>query len=157
MFVEKLQEDLKNAMRSQDKVRLRTIRSLRAALQQKVIELRAEGTLGSDREDLTDEQSLSVVQKQAKQRRDSIEQFEAADREDLASKERDELAVIETYLPAQLSEEQIVEEVQAIVDQTGAEGMKDMGKVMGAAMSKLKGRADGTAVQQAARSILTGS
>lgn len=157
MFVEKLQEDLKNAMRSQDKVRLRTIRSLRAALQQKVIELRGEGKLDSDRDDLTDEQSLSVVQKQAKQRRDSIEQFEAADREDLASKERDELDVIETYLPAQLSDEQIVEEVQAIVDEKGAEGMKDMGKVMGAAMNKLKGRADGNAVQQAARSILTGS
>lgn len=157
MFVEKLQEDLKNAMRSQDKVRLRTIRSLRAALQQRVIELRAEGKLGSDREDLTDEQSLSVLQKQAKQRRDSIEQFESAEREDLASKERDELEVIEAYLPAQLTEKEIVEEVRAIVEQTGADGMKDMGKVMGAAMSKLKGRADGNVVQRAARDLLSGS
>lgn len=144
-------------MRSQDKVRLRTIRSLRAALQERAIELRAEGKLAADREDLSDDESLSVVQKQAKQRRDAIEQYEAADRDDLASKEREELSVIETYLPAQLSEEEVLAEVRAIVDQTGAEGMKDMGTVMGAAMKKLKGRADGNVVQQAARSILSGS
>lgn len=157
MFVEKLQDDLRNAMRSQDKVRLRTIRSLRAALQQRAIELRGEGKLAADRQDLTDEESLSVLQKQAKQRRDSIEQYEAADREDLASREREELDIIETYLPAQLSEEEIMQEVRVIVDQTGAEGMKDMGTVMGAAMKKLKGRVDGNLVQQAARSILSGS
>ena len=151
MIVEKLQNDLKEAMKSKDAVRLRTIRSLRSAIMAKEIELRSGGTATISHED-----AMAVLQKQAKQRRDSIEQFVSAGRDDLKQVEEDELAVIETYLPRQLSEEEVRKEVEAIAAEVGASGMSDMGKLMGQAMSRLKGQADGKLVQQAARDVLAG-
>lgn len=151
-LADQLTTDLKDAMRSRDAVRLRTIRSLRAALQDQEIAQRQGGEAS-----LSDADVLAVVQKQAKQRRDAIEQYEEADREDLAAKERDELAIIETYLPEQMSEEDIREVVAGIAERTGATSMADMGKVMGAAMQQLRGKADGRLVQQAARDVLGGS
>lgn len=151
MLKDRLGEDLKAAMRAKDEVRLRTIRSLRAALMEREIELRQGGTAS-----LTEDQELAVVQKQAKQRRDAIEQFDAAGRDDLARREREELAVIESYLPQQLSDDEIRSVVREVVAATGASSMKEMGKVMGPAMERLRGRADGRRVQEAVRALLSG-
>ncbi|MDA0874904.1 MAG: GatB/YqeY domain-containing protein [Bacteroidetes bacterium] len=152
MIVEKLQNDLKEAMKSKDAVRLRTIRSLRSAIMAKEIDLRTGGT-GT----ISDADALGVIQKQAKQRRDSIEQFIAAGRDDLRQVEEDELKVIETYLPRQLSAEEVRTEVASIAAELGATGMADIGKVMGQAMTRLKGTADGKLVQEAAKAVLSGS
>jgi hypothetical protein len=104
---------------------------------------------------LTDQQELAVLQKEAKQRRESLEQFESAGREDLAQKEREELAVIEEYLPSQLSEDELRQEIQSIIDDVGATSMADMGAVMGRAMGKLRGRADGNRVREVVEELLS--
>jgi uncharacterized protein YqeY len=152
MLKEKLREELKAAMRAKDEVRLRTIRSLTAALMAREIELRQGGTAT-----LTDEQELAVVQKQAKQRRDSIEQFRAAGRDDLVRHEQEELDVIESYLPRQLGDEEIRSIVQEVIQATGATSMKEMGRVMGPVMERLRGRADGKRIQEVVRSLLSGA
>ena len=152
MLKERLQSDLKEAMKARDEVRLRTVRFLRAAVMAREIELRTGGT-----GDIPESEALAVLQKQAKQRRDSIDQFESAGREDLKKIEVEELAIIESYLPAQLSEAEIRTTVETIVKETGADSMRDMGKVMGPAMAKMKGLADGKLVQEAVKSVLSGS
>ncbi len=149
---EKLAEDLKAAMRAKDAVRLRTIRSLRAALMEREIAERQGGEAT-----LTEEQELAVVQKQAKQRRDALEQYEQAGREDLAAKEREELEVLKEYLPRQLGEDEVRTVVARIVAETGAASPRDMGKVMGLAMKELRGKADGRMVQAVARELLSES
>ncbi len=149
MIVEQLQADMKEAMKSKDAVRLRTIRSLRSAIMAKEIDMRTDGAAT-----ISEEDALAVLQKQAKQRRDSIEQFIAAGRDDLRKVEEEELEVIESYLPKQLSAEEVRNVVQEIINASGASGMSDMGKVMGQAMGRLKGKADGKLVQQAARELL---
>lgn len=149
-FIERLQEDLKDAMRGKEKVRLRTIRSLRAALLEKEIEMRTEGAAA-----LTDEVALSVVQKQAKKRRDSIEQYQAARRADLAAQEQAELEILEAYLPAQASDEEIRAVIRDVIGSTGASSVADMGKVMGPAMGRLRGKADGRRISDIARELLS--
>lgn len=151
MLKETLQEDLKTAMRARDEVRLRTIRALRAALLEKEIELRQGGEAV-----LTAEQEMAVVQKQAKQRRDAIDQFRAAGREDLVAKEADELVVVERYLPKQLSDVDLERIVRAVVSETGATGPKEMGRVMGPVMGRVAGQADGRRVQAAVKAVLEG-
>lgn len=146
---ERLTQDLKTAMRAKDQVQLRTIRMLRAALQTREIELRK-----GDEVTLTEEQEIAVLQKQAKQRRDAIEQYEAADRPDLAEKEAEELSLIEGYLPQPFTDEELDALVKDVIAQTGAESMRDMGKVMGGIMPRLAGRADGRRVQLAVKSQL---
>ncbi len=148
MISERLLEDMKSAMRAGDKDRLRAIRSLRADLQEKAIQSQR----GDD--GLTEDEELNVVQKAAKQRKDAIEQYEAAGREDLAEKEREELAVIEEYLPEQLSDDELTQEVRQIIEETGASSMQDMGRVMGKAMQKLKGKADGSRISSVAKDLL---
>ena len=150
MLTETLTQDLKKAMLAKDRVLTRTIRSLKAALLDKEIELRASGVA-----DVSNDVALAVLQKQAKQRRDSIEQFEKADRDDLAATEREELDVIQSYLPEQLSEEEIRKEVLAVIEETEATSMKDMGRVMGPIMSRLKGKADGRIVQSVVKELLS--
>jgi uncharacterized protein len=152
MLTDRLNNDLKDAMRSKDKVRLRTIRSLRAALLEKEISERQ-----GERGVLDNETAITVLQKQAKQRRDALEQYTSAGREDLAAIEREELAVIESYLPEQLSEDEIRKEVESVIARTGGSGMKDMGKVMGPAMGALRGKADGRKVQQIVKELLNQS
>ena len=147
---ERLAEELKAAMRAKDAVRLRTIRSLRAALMEREIAERHGGEAV-----LTEEQELAVVQKQAKQRRDAIEQYEQAGREDLAAKEREELEVLKEYLPRQLGEDEVRTVVERIIAETGASSPRDMGKVMGLAMKELRGKADGRMVQAVARRLLS--
>jgi len=144
---ERLAHDLKDAMRARDQVRLLAIRSLRAA----ILEREKEGTGPASDDDL-----LAIVQKQAKQRRDAIAQYEAAGRDDLAQKERDELAVIGLYLPEQLSDDDIRRVVHEIVARSGATSMKDMGRVMGEAMLELRNRADGNRVRQVVQDLLRG-
>lgn len=147
---ERIDQDLKEAMKSGDKNRLNTIRSIRAALLEKEVSIRVGG-----KAELSDEQELEVVMNLAKKRKDSIQQYQDAGRKDLAEVEQAELAVITTYLPAQMPDEEIEAAVRDIIAQVGATSMKDMGKVMGAAMKKLKGKADGGKVQEMVKSALS--
>ncbi|HEX8297975.1 MAG TPA: GatB/YqeY domain-containing protein [Rubricoccaceae bacterium] len=142
---ERLDGDMKDAMRTRDTVRLGTIRMIRTALTERDKQGAGEAT---------DADVLAVVTKQAKQRRDSIAQFEAAGREDLAAAERAELAVVETYLPAQATDAEIDAAVARTIAETGAATMKDMGRVMGGALKALGGAADGSRVQAAVRRAL---
>ena len=148
---ERLNADVKDAMRARDQARLLTLRSLTAALQQAEIAQRQGGSATLD-----DASVLAVVQKQAKQRRESAAQFDAAGRTDLADVERAELALIEAYLPAQASDDDIRAEVARVIAETGADSPAAMGRVMGPAMAALKGRADGTRVQALVREALAG-
>ena len=141
--------DLKDAMRARDELRLRTIRSLQAALQQAEIARRQGGAATLDEAEET-----AVVQKQAKQRRESMAQFEAAGRSDLAEKEAEELAVIEAYLPQVLGDEEIRAVVARVMAETGASGPQGMGRVMGLVMAELRGRVDGRRVQELVKEAL---
>jgi len=145
---DRLNDEMKGAMRAGDRVRLGAIRMLSAALLEK--EKEGKGTA------VTEADETAIVQKQAKQRRDSISQFREAGRDDLADKEAAELAIIEEYLPAQVSDEEIDAVVQRIVAETGAEGPQAMGRVMGPAMGALKGQADGNRVRAAVERALKG-
>lgn len=149
MLKETVANDLKDAMRSREEVRLRTLRSIMAALREREIDLRQGG-----KGELTEDQEIEVLQKQAKQRRDSIEQYAKADRVDLQQKEEDELSIIEEYLPQQLADDEIENVLREIIADTGASSPRDMGKVMGSAMDRLRGRADGRRVQQLASALL---
>lgn len=142
---DRLAGDLKDALRARDALRLGAVRMLLAAVTER--EKAGSGPL-------SDDDVLAVVQKQAKQRRDAAEQFDAAGRSDLAARERAELAVVEGYLPAQLSDDEVARVVGEIVARTGAASAKDMGRVMGEAMSALRGQADGRRVQAAVRALL---
>ncbi len=129
----KLQEDMKNAMRNQDKERLATIRLMLAACKQREVDERIE---------LTDEHVLAILDKMVKQRRESIAQYETGNRPDLAEKEASEIALIQEYLPAQLTEDEIVALIKQSIQESGAESAKDMGKVMAILKPKVQGRAD---------------
>ena len=148
MLKERLARDLKDAMRAKDTVRLGAVRMLQSAITQE--EKKGGGPL-------SDDALVAVVQRQAKQRRDSIEQFSSAGRDDLAEKEAAELAWVEQYLPAQASDEDIHRVVHEIVQRTGASSMKDMGRVMGEAMSELKGVARGDRVKAVVEQLLKAS
>jgi uncharacterized protein len=145
-----IDEAIKTAMKAKDKIRLETVRTLKKALLEKEVALRPSG-----RDILTEEEEIDLLSQQAKQRRDSIEQFTKAGRIDLADKEGQELAIIETYLPAQLSDDEVGAILDEVIATVGATSAKDMGKVMGAAMSKLKGKADGKKIQDLVKSKLT--
>jgi uncharacterized protein len=147
---DRITEEIKAAMKAKEPIRLETLRSIKKAILEKEISVRPE------QEALTETQEMEVLMHQAKQRRDSIEQYTKAGRQDLADKESQELAIIETYLPKQLSDEEIAAIVDEIIAQVGASSAKDMGKVMGPAMQRLKGLADGGKVQQAVKAKLSG-
>lgn len=134
---DKITEDMKNAMRAQAKERLATIRLILSALKQKEVD---------ERIVLTDEHVLAILNKMIKQRRDSITQFEAGNRPELAAKEAEEIAVIQEYLPTQMSVAEIEAAVMAAISESGAGSAKDMGKVMGVLKAKLAGKADMTVV-----------
>lgn len=128
-----IQEDMKTAMRNQDKERLATIRLILAALKQREVD---------ERITLTDEHVIAILDKMVKQRRESITQYEAGNRPDLVEKEKSEIQVIQHYLPAQLSEAEIASLIDTAIKDSGATSAKDMGKVMGVLKPKLQGRAD---------------
>jgi uncharacterized protein YqeY len=142
---EQITEDMKAAMRAKDMVKLGTIRLITAALKQKEVDERIE---------LDDSQVLAILEKMVKQRKDSISQFEAGGRQDLADIEKAELAVLAAYMPAAMSEAELQAEVAAAVAATGATGPQDMGKVMGVLKPKLAGRADMTAVSGLVKAAL---
>jgi uncharacterized protein YqeY len=141
-----ISDDMKAAMRAKESERLATIRLLQAAIKQKEVDERIE---------LTDEQVLAVIDKMVKQRKDSITQFEAGGRQDLADIEKAELVVLSAYMPAQMSEAEVQAEVAAAVAAVGAAGPQDMGKVMGVLKPKLAGRADMTAVSAMVKAALS--
>jgi len=128
-----ISNDVKDAMRSKDKDRLAALRLILAAFKQKEVDERIE---------LSDEQSISILNKMAKQHRDSIEQFGQANRDDLIKKEQLELDIIESYLPEKLSEEEVSLLIDEAISETGANSVKDMGKVIGLLKGKLQGQAD---------------
>ena len=130
-------EDMKSAMKAGEKDRLRVVRLILAAIKQVEVDKRIE---------LDDSAVLAVLDKMVKQRRDSVEQFENGNREDLAAIERAEIEVLETYLPEQLSADELAAMVDEVIAATGAESMRDMGKVMGQIKAKAAGRADMGAV-----------
>ena len=143
---ETLSEDMKSAMRAKDSEKLATIRLINAAIKQREVDERIE---------LGDDQVLSVIEKMIKQRKDSITQFEAGGRQDLADKEKSEITVLAAYMPAQMSEAEVQAEVATAVTQAGATGPQDMGKVMAVLKPKLAGRADMTAVSALVKAALT--
>lgn len=144
-------EAIKTAMKAKDKVRLETVRSIKKAVLEKEVSVRPSG-----QEALTEEQETEVLVQLAKQRRDSISQYQQAGRPDLAEQEAQELAILEEYLPKQLSDDEISQAIDVIVAQVGASSPKDMGKVMGPAMQQLKGKADGKKVQELVKAKLGG-
>lgn len=146
---EQIAEDIKTAMKAKDKIRLQTVRGIKKAILEKEVELRPQG-----KDSLTPEQEIELLSQQAKQRRDSIEQFKNGGREDLAETESKELSIIETYLPAQLSEQEVEAIVDQIIASSGATSLKELGKVMGPAMKQLKGKADGKKIQELVKSKL---
>jgi uncharacterized protein len=142
----RITEDMKTAMRAKDSERLGTIRLLQAAMKQKEVDERIE---------LDDAAVVAIVDKLIKQRKDSIAAFEQAARQDLADKEKAEMAVLVAYLPERLSAEEVTRAVQAIVAALGASGPGDMGKVMGAVKTQLAGKADMGMVSAAVKAALT--
>lgn len=141
----RLTEDLKEAMRTKDRTRLLVVRAILTAITAR----EKEGGNPPSEEEI-----VGIIQKQAKQRKDSISQFEDAGRQDLVDNEQDELAIIENYLPAQASDEEVAAVVKAVIERTGASSKKEFGRVMGEAMRELKGIADGDRVRQAVTVLL---
>lgn len=156
-FKQQIQEALKESMRSGDSLSLGVLRMLLASLIEKEREKReklwkedpslTEEQL-QEKSILTDEEAQSIVMSEAKKRRDAIQEYEKGGRPELAQKEKEELSVLERYLPQQLSEEEVRELVDKAIADTSASGPQDMGKVMGALMPSIRGRADGNAVQK---------
>ena len=151
-FREQLMDDLKDAMRQQDDVRKRGIRSVIAAMKKAETELDKSG----QRVSLTDDDILALIAKQAKQRQESIDEFRKGGREDLVAEEKAELAILKGYLPEQLSREEIEVEVRQIIVEVDATGPQDMGKVMKPIMARFRGRVDGKLVNQIVRELLAG-
>lgn len=145
---EQITEDMKTAMRAKDSERLGTIRLLLAAMKQKEVDERVE---------LDDVMVVAIVDKMVKQRKDSIAAFTTGGRADLADKEAAEIKVLEIYLPQRMSAEEVAVEVKAIVDELGAKGPGDMGKVMGTVKTRLAGKADMGQVSAAVKAALSGA
>ncbi|MCG8487111.1 MAG: GatB/YqeY domain-containing protein [Chromatiales bacterium] len=133
MLKQRIQDDVKAAMKAKDKDRLGTLRLITAAIKQREVDERAE---------LDDSQVLAILDKMIKQRRDSVEQYESAGRQELADQEKSEIAIIEDYLPAGLSDDEVASLIESAIQEVGAAGMQDMGKVMGKLKPQMQGRAD---------------
>ena len=148
---DRVSDEIKAAMKARDKVRLETLRSIKKVIIEKESELRPKG-----QDALTAEQDIEVVTQLAKQRKDSIEQYTNAGRDDLADKEAAELKILQEYLPEQMSDADIEAVIDELIAKTGASGPRDMGKVMGPAMKQMKGKADGGKVQALVKAKLAG-
>jgi uncharacterized protein YqeY len=146
MIKEKINVLMKEAMKSGDKLKLETLRSIRAAF----IEFDKSGS----GKELNEEEEIKIINSLVKKRKESIEIFEKANRMDLAEKEKKELEILLSFLPAQLTEEEISKKLDEIIQQLGAKDPKDFGKVMGVAMKEFKGRADGKLVQSLVKAKL---
>jgi uncharacterized protein YqeY len=148
---ERIIANIKEAMKAKDKEKLLVLRSLKAKLMEKEISERKDGEAK-----LSDEQAVEVLMKAAKQRKESIDQFEEGGREDLAENEKKELALIEEYLPEMMDEEEVRKVVQEKIKALSASGPEHMGKVMGPLMGQLKGKADGSLVSKIVKEELGG-
>ncbi len=144
---DKILQDMKEAMKARDQLRLSTLRLLVSEIKNKEIDAKGE---------LKDEDILAIIQKAVKQRQDSIAQYEKGGRQDLADKEKAELEILKAYLPEELSREEILEIIDQAIAATGASSPKEMGKVMREVMPKVKGRADGKVVNELVRKRLAG-
>ena len=138
---------MKDAMKAKDEATLRGLRAIKAEIIKAKTEPGAQGEISADVE-------IKMLQKMVKQRKDSLEIFQQQNRQDLVQKEQEELAIIEQFLPAQMSSEELKKELQEIILETGASSPADMGKVMGAATKKLAGRANGKAISAAVKELL---
>lgn len=145
---EQIDQDIKKAMREQNKDELRALRAIKSMI------LLAETEKGAE-EELPESTEMNLLTRAAKQRRDSLSIYEEQGREDLAKKERDEIRVIERYLPKQLSPEDLEKELTKIIDDTDASGMKDFGKIMGIATKKLAGRTEGKTIADMVKKLLS--
>lgn len=143
---EQIMEDIKTAMKAKNEAELRTLRAIKSAIL-------IEKTSGSD-VTITEADEMKILQKMAKQRRDSLDIFTQQNREDLAVKEREELAIIERFLPKPLTQDELDEALKAIITQVGAASAADMGKVMGVASKQLAGKADGKAISETVKRLL---
>lgn len=148
---EQIVSDIKDAMKAKSQDKLRVLRSLKAKLMEMEISERKGGEAN-----LSDEQAVTVLMKAAKQRKESIEQFEEGGRQDLADNEKAELEIIETYLPEMMEEDEVRTIVKEKIKSLGASGMQDMGKVMGPLMGQLKGKADGSLISKIVKEELGG-
>jgi uncharacterized protein len=146
---EKINEDLKNSMKSGNKIRLETIRSIRAL----ILEFEKSGT----GKELAPEDEIKMLTSAAKKRKESIEQFRAANRNELAEKEETELKIIEEYLPKQLTTDEVLAEIKKIADEVGAKVKEDFPKLMPAAAKAMKGRADGKLIKELVEKLLSGN
>ncbi len=144
-ILNQIDEDLKRALKSSDKRRTSTLRLLKAALKNKQIELQRE---------LTDEDCISVISSLIKQRKESIQQYTSAGRDDLASAEKEEFDILMSYMPPELSEEELDKIIIEVIKEVGAEGIKDLGRVMRVLMPRVKGSADGALVNKKVRILL---
>ena len=142
---ERISAELKEAMKARDAVKVSTLRLVNSSIKNREID---------ERKELDDEGVLAVLGTAVKQRRESIEQYEKAGRTDLSEKEKAELAVIQTYMPAQMDRAEVEAAVKEAIAETGASGQKDMGKVMKALMPKVKGKADGRLVNELVKEML---
>jgi uncharacterized protein YqeY len=145
-LADKLLADMKEAMKSHEKIRLSTIRMVRAAIKDAEINKHVE---------LTDDEILDIITHQVKFRRDAIPDYEKANRPDSVQQLQDEIKVLQSYLPKQLSEEEIKAVIRETIQETGAQGPQDMGKLMKNLMPKLKGRADGKQINQLVKEMLS--
>ena len=143
---EKLQSDLKKAMKEKNAFERDVIRFIMSAIKQIEVD---------ERKELTDADIEAILLKQIKQRNDAIEQFKSGDRDDLVEKNEAEIAILQRYLPEPMSEEELKTVLEEIIAETGAQSMKDMGKVMGAAKAKIGSRADGKTINQMVKSLLS--
>ena len=144
-LLNRLTEELKEALRAGNHIKLSVIRLLKSSIKNREIEKMAP---------LTDEEIIDIIMTALKQRRESIEQFQKGGREDLVQKEKSELEVLQTFLPQQLSEEELVSEVQAVIREVGASSPKDMGKVMKIVMVRVRGRAEGARVSSLVKELM---
>ncbi|SIQ26078.1 hypothetical protein SAMN05878482_101772 [Peribacillus simplex] len=138
-LLERLNNDMKQAMKNKEKDKLSVIRMLKASIQNEALK---------QRQDLTDDEELTVLSRELKQRKDSLQEFENAGRSDLVDKVRTELVYVEAYMPEQLSEEDLSKIVKQTIEEVNATSKADMGRVMGALMPKVKGKADGSLVNK---------
>lgn len=145
---QKIMADMKEAMKAKDEAALRGLRAIKAA----IILAKTEAGAGGE---VKEEDEVKLLQKLVKQRKDSLEIFVQQNRADLAEKEQQEIAIIEKFLPAQLSEAELKEAIAAIIAETGASSPADMGKVMGAATKQLAGKTDGKAISAAVKELLS--
>jgi len=144
---DKLMPDLKTAMKAKDQAALRAIRAVKAA----ILLIKTDGS----GKELDESGEIKLIQKLVKSRQDSLEIYEKQGREDLAKIEIEEIEVLQRYLPQQLSEDELMPIIKSIIDETGAKGMRDMGKVMGMASAKLAGQADGKTISAIVKKLLS--